>query len=109
MDIWLAELIEAQERGVRLQLISYGTLPSNQADLPVRELKEYANRKSRKPGTVLAVNTQYALFVSFSGKQPLGAWTENPAIAAIAEEYVDDKLFIEEGISDRLIVWGSTD
>jgi sugar-specific transcriptional regulator TrmB len=109
MEVWLPELTHAQERGVSLHLIAYGELQSNSADLPVKELKKYTAKKNGKPGTVLAVDARYALFVSFLHEQPQGAWTENPAIAAIAEEYIDDKLFIEQGISGHWIFWGSTE
>jgi hypothetical protein len=75
----------------------------------VRELKKYTLRQNKRPGTVLAVDTHYALFVSSQNEKLQGAWTQNPAIAAIAEEYVDDKLFIEQGIADRWVLWGGTD
>jgi sugar-specific transcriptional regulator TrmB len=109
MDVWLPDLAQAQKRGVSVHLIAYGVLESRNEDVPVKELTTYTLRQNKRPGTVLAVDTQYALFVSSQNEKLQGAWTENPAIAVIAEEYVDDKLFIEQGIADRWVLWGSTD
>ena len=109
MEVWLPDLAEAQNRGVSVHLIAYGELESPSTDVSVRELKKYTLRQNKRPGTVLAVDTHYALFVSSQNEKLQGAWTQNPAIAAIAEEYVDDKLFIEQGIADRWVLWGGTD
>jgi sugar-specific transcriptional regulator TrmB len=109
METWLPALAEARDRGASVHLIAYGELASPSVDVPVKELKHYALRQNKRTGTVLAVDTHYALFVSSQNKTLHGAWTENPAIAAIAEEYVDDKLFIEQGITDHWVLWSDTD
>jgi sugar-specific transcriptional regulator TrmB len=106
---WLQDLLQAQERKVSLHLIAYGVLVTEHADLPVKELTKYALRQRKQPGTVLAVDTQYAVFVSAINGKLQGAWTENPAIAAIAEEYVDDKLLIEQAITHNGMLWDYTD
>jgi sugar-specific transcriptional regulator TrmB len=106
---WYQDLVQARDRRVSLHLIAYGALVTERSDLSVKELTEYAHRERKQPGTVLAVDTQYALFVSAISEKLQGAWTENPAIAAIAEEYVDDKLFIEQAVSHSGMLWDYTD
>jgi len=103
VDAWAQALSQARERGVSLRLISYGQPDSEFEGLNVQVLEFSEFRKDPRPGTALAVDRRMALFAAADGRGGIleGAWTENPAIAAIAEEYVADKLFLERAIADR--------
>ena len=117
INLWRGEIEEARTRGVLLRLISYGR--------PVEALhqllaKMYPDRRGAQPSTagspaggagVLAVDHLQVLFVSSSAdrKGLKGVWTDNPAMAMVAEEYVDDKLFIEKVLDSGWSPWGDTD
>ncbi len=98
---WSEELQNAEARGVSMHLLSYGPLKSHFGDLDVRLLKPPALKRAR--GTVLAVDHAYVLFVSSRAPDsPLQAsWTDNAGVALMAEEYVQDKLFIEQIVENR--------
>jgi len=107
MDLWSSELRGAADRGVLLKLISYG--------LPEESLRPLLDRMypdgSSMRGGAMAVDRRVALFVTSveDGGGLQGAWTDNPAIAGVAEEYVDDKLVVEQMLESRRSPWGDTD
>ena len=109
MEQWLAALGGAKARGTSMHLISYGAIGPEMQQLGVRELGPPSPVRTR--GSVLAVDHASVLFVSAAAPgTPLQAsWTDNPAIALMAEEYVEDKLFIEQAIEDGWLRWGDVE
>lgn len=110
VEAWAPQLRAAGTRGVYLNLIAYDDLSEANADLPVHLLKAPDGKNGKRGSAAMAVDKRVGLFVSAhpEGTGLQGAWTNNPAIAAIAEEYVDDKLFLERAIANRWISWGET-
>lgn len=110
---WYTALTAAHNRAVRVELLtnSTDTLPGT---LPVRCAMEVPGR-SQLQRVVLVVDSNTALLAGVgdgegeSANDVQGAWTRHQAIVSMAEEFVQNKLFLEEIISQRRILWEQDD
>jgi len=109
LEPWCDDLTKAGARGVAMHLISYGKPEFEFGKLDIRVLESPI--RERPQGTVLAVDRVSVLFVSAdaSGGRLQASWTDNPAIALMAEEYVEDKLLIERLVENHWIQWVDTE
>lgn len=110
ISAWAADIDTAARAGHSCRIISYGVPPVEPEHVDVRAVdrRVYLSRLGRS--SVLAVDGRRALFVRFvAGDDWQGTWTDNPAVSAVAVEFVEDRLFLESAIENRWIPWGATE
>lgn len=115
---WSGDLDDAASRGCRGVVVSYGepvtgptlepTRKPGSIEMQVVGPREFFGRMSRS--SVLAADGAKALFVRTDAEgEWQGTWTDNPAIAAVAAESVEDRHFLESAIANRWIRWGEAE
>lgn len=118
VSAWAEDLDDAAVRGCRCVIVSYGepsggptpepTARRGSIEIQVVGRREFFGRLSRS--SVLATDEANALFVrTDAGGEWQGTWTDNPAIAAVAVESVEDRHFLESAIANRWIRWGEAE
>ncbi len=113
LTAWQAAMLATQERKLRLDILvapDAGTPAAWQHEehwLPLPVKIQRAGGAPAPRGFTLAVDSRKALLGGWGATDiERGAWTQHPAIVALAAGYGRDRLFLEEAIAGNRINWG---
>lgn len=107
LSCWHPELVAGLRRRVRLEIVCCGRPVADAAPLEPRVTNSPAS-SARGVTTVLATDGKLAMFVASPGTDsPMHAtWTENPMLVRMAEDYVSEKVFVQDNLDNFRIMWG---
>ena len=114
---WSRELRAAKARGVETRLLAtepVGASPRPETDTDILQIGILPQRRDpsrRTEAATVIADRSIVMFAVLAGEgaPAQGAWTDNPAIVAVAESHVEDRVFMESAMEHGLIIWGDSE